>query len=275
MIEQPLYLEGSSRFPFAEEMGTNLFGIKTRTVGVGDNLVSLLLEGLSNKELELEDGDIVAITSKVVSVVQNRLVRYDTIVPSDKARELASGYGLEPGFIELVLREAEDIYGGVYRALLTSKDGILCANAGIDHKNVPEGVAVLLPENSDKVADEIRREVEERVGKHIGVVITDSRTVPLRMGTIGVAVGVSGFNPIRDCRGKLDLHGKPLLITRMALADDLACAAHIVMGELTERIPMVLIRGAPVEFDESASGDTAKIAREDCLYMRIFQPKSL
>jgi coenzyme F420-0:L-glutamate ligase len=238
-------------------------------------LVSILFEGLDNEGLELEDGDIIAITSKVVSVVQNRLVRYNTIVPSEKARELASRYNLEPGFIELVLRESDKIYGGVYRALLTSKDGILFANAGIDHKNVPEGIAVLLPENSDKVADEIRREIKERVGKNIGVIITDSRTVPLRMGTIGVAVGVSGFNPIRDCREKLDFYGKPLLITRMALADDLASAAHIVMGEITERIPIVLIRGAPVEFDETATGDTAKIPHEDCLYMRIFQPRSL
>ena len=252
-----------------------LFGIKTGLIGVGDDIVAILLEGMSHKGLDLEDGDVVAITSKVISVAQNRLVLFNSVPPSERAIALAAKYGLEPGFIEIVLREAETVYGGVHRALLTSKDGILTANAGIDHKNVPQGIAVLLPEHPDRVADEIRRDVKRRLGKRIGVIIIDSRTAPLRMGTIGVAIGVSGLNPIRDCRGELDLHGKPLLITRMAVADDLACAAHLVMGELTERIPMVLIRGAPVEFDESTSGDAAKINSNDCLYMRIFQPKPL
>ena len=244
-------------------------------IGAGDDLVSLLLEGLGNEGLQLEDGDIVAITSKVVSVSQNRLVQFDAVSPSAKAEELAAKYGLEPGFVEVVLREADQVYGGVYRALLTSKGGIMLANSGIDHKNVPQGFAVLLPENPDKDASDIRREIGERVGKHVGVMLTDSRTVPLRMGTIGVAIGISGFNPIRDCRGKPDLHNKPLLITRMAIADDLACAAHLVMGETTEKIPMVLIRGAPVEFDESASIEAARIDSKDCLYMRIFQPNPL
>ena len=256
-------------------LGTILFGIKTRLIGVGDNLVSLLLEGIKNEGLRLEDGDIVAITSKVVSVSQNRLVRFDTINPSERAKELAAEYGLEPGFVEVVLQEADEVYGGVYRAILTSKNGIMFANSGIDHKNVPQGFAVLLPENPDRDSTEIRREIEKRVGKHVGVMLIDSRTVPLRMGTIGVAIGISGFNPIRDCRGKSDLYDKPLLITRLAVADDLACAAHLVMGETTERIPMVLIRGAPVEFDESASIDAARIDSKDCLYMRIFQPKPI
>ncbi len=256
-------------------LGTILFGIKTRLIGVGDNLVSLLLEGLSNEGLQLEDGDIVAITSKIISVSRNRLVRFDMISPSERAKEFAAEYGLEPGFVEVVLREADEVYGGVYRALLTSKDGIMFANSGIDHKNVPRGFAVLLPENPDRDATDIRKEIEKRVGKRVGVLLIDSRTVPLRMGTIGVAIGISGFNPIRDCRGKPDLHNKPLLITRMAIADDLACAAHLVMGETTEKTPMVLIRDAPVEFDESASIDAARIDSKDCLYMRIFQPKPL
>ena len=253
----------------------NLYGVKTRLVNVGGDLVSILLEGLDSAGLELKDGDIVAITSKIVSVVQNRLVRFDTIEPSRKAEDLASEYSLEPGFVEIVLNESDVVYGGVYRALLTLKNGILFANAGIDHKNVPDGLAVLLPEDPDKAATDIRREIKSRLGKRVGVMIIDSRTVPLRMGTLGVAIGVSGFNPIRDCRGKPDLYGKPLLITRMAVADDLACAAHLIMGELTEKIPIVLIRGAPVEFDESASGVNAGIDSKDCLYMKIFQPKPL
>ncbi len=274
MVEQPLYLDKNPR-PAVGGSEVNLYGIKTRLVTVGDDLVSVLLEGLNRQGLNLEDGDIVAITSKIVSVAQNRLVRFDTVKPSEKAEALASEYDLEPGFVEIVLGESDVVYGGVYRALLTLKNGILFANAGIDHKNVPEGCAVLLPEDSDEAAAEIRREIGNRLGKNVGVLIIDSRTVPLRMGTLGVAIGVSGFKPIRDCRGESDLYGKPLLITRMAVADDLACAAHLMMGELTEKIPIVLIRGAPVEFDESASEVDAAIDRRECLYMKIFQPKPL
>ena len=253
----------------------NLYGVKTPLIRPGDDLVPVILDALNNQGLELKEGDIIAITSKVVSIAQNRLVRFDTVNPSERARDLAQKYDLEPGFVELVLNEANEVYGGVYRALLTLKDGILLANSGIDHKNIPSGLAVLLPKEPDKVAADIRRGVEKRIGKRIGVMIIDSRTVPLRMGTLGVAIGVSGFNPIKDCRGELDLHGNPLLITRIAIADDLACAAHILMGELAEKVPIVLIRDAPVEFDESASGATARINKNECLYMRIFRPKPL
>ena len=274
MVEQVLYLDEDRR-PAVGGSVMNLYGVKTRLVNVGDDLVSVLLEGLDSQGLELEDGDIIAFTSKIVSVAQNRLVRFDVIKPSKKAEDLGSEYHLEPGFVEIVLNEADVVYGGVYRALLTLNNGILFANSGIDHKNVPDGFAVLLPEDPDKAAADIRREIKSRLGKHVAVIIIDSRTVPMRMGTLGVAIGVSGFNPIRDCRGEPDLYEKPLLITRMAIADDLACAAHLLMGELAEKIPIVLIRGAPVEFDESASGVDAAIDWRECLYMKIFQPKPL
>jgi coenzyme F420-0:L-glutamate ligase len=148
---------------------------------------------------------------------------------------------------------------------------MLLANAGIDHSNTPKGTVVLLPEDPMASAHRIRKEIKERTGSRIGVIIADSRTQPLRLGVVGVAVGVAGFVPIQDMRGQPDLYGRPLRITRRALADDLASAAELLMSEADERIPVVRIRNAPLEVSEKkwTSQDLA-ISAEECLYMKIF-----
>lgn len=244
-----------------------LYPIKTPVIREGDDLVDIILESIDSAGLSLEDGDIIAIADKVVAISDGRVIDYREISPSPEALDLAEKYGLEPGFVELVLREADLILGGTYRALSTIKEGIFIANAGIDHKNVPEGHASLWPANPDERARELRLEIERRTGRKIGVILVDSRVTPLRRGTTGVAIGSSGIRPVVDLRGKRDLFGKSLKITFVNLIDDLASAAHLVMGETDESTPAVVIKNAPVEVGDLHKDLDEKISPDECMYM--------
>ncbi|RSN74362.1 coenzyme F420-0:L-glutamate ligase [Candidatus Methanodesulfokora washburnensis] len=248
--------------PFRGGEQVEVIPIKSSVISKGDDVVSILLS-----KCKVEDGDIIAIADKAIAAAQGRFIRYEDIKPSDRAVELAKESGLEPGFVELVLRNSDIVFGTAYRTLLTLKNGILVANAGIDHKNAPKGYAALWPEDPNKEADRIREEIERRTGKKVGVIIVDSKLSPLRMGTTGFALGMSGFKGIRDFRGKRDIYGKKILMTVMNLADALAAAAHIFMGEGDDLVPFVLIRGAPVEMGQF-NPDELKIEPEKCVYFR-------
>lgn len=245
-----------------------LFGIHTKLIKPEDNLLNTILEALNKQELKIEDGDVLAIASKVVATIQNQQKRLDSTRPSEKAKKLARKYDLEPNFVEIVLQEADKVYGGVPKALLTLKDHILTANAGVDHKNSPTGYVTLWPKTPFQKAEEIRQEIHERIGKHVGVLIVDSRVTPLRMGTTGLALAVAGFKPVRDCRVDKDLYGRAVSITRHALADDLASAAHLIMGETNEQVPVVLIRKASVKLTEAVKPSAVVIPANDCLFAK-------
>ncbi len=247
-----------------------LFAIRTRIIKPGDSLVDVILEGMEEQNVALEDGDVLAVPSKAVATAQRRVVRLNAITPSEEAEKLAQKYDLEPSFAEVIMREAEKIYGGVSGALLTLKDGVLIPNAGVDRKNAPKGFVALWPKNPHESAEKIRVEIFERTGKSVGVLIVDSRVTPLRMGTTGVAIGVAGFKPIRDCRAERDLYGNRVSITRHALADDLASAAHLVMGETDGQVPAVLVKDVPIFLTEEANPDSMLISERDCLFMGSF-----
>ena len=248
----------------------HLFGIRTRLIKPKDDLVGIILDAIGKQKLTIDDGDVLVFASKVVSVAQGRLTRLDMITPSEEAKKLAEKYELEPGFVEVVLWEAEKIYGGVSGALLTLKNGVLIPNAGVDHKNAPRGFVVLLPENPRESARKIKAELFERTGRNVGVLIVDSRVTPLRMGTTGVAIGIAGFNPIKDYRAEKDLYGNQVLITRHALADDLASAAHLVMGETEGCVPAVLAKDVPISLAEETDPDLMLISEKSCLFMNCF-----
>lgn len=246
-----------------------LFGIRTMLIKPGEDLVDIILEAIQRQRLTIENGDVLIIASKAVAVVQGRVVRLGSMKPSEEAKKLAEKHDMEPSYVEVVLQEAQKVYGGVSKALLTLKNNLLIANAGVDHKNAPKGCVVLWPENPHEVAEDIRREILKRTRRRLGVLIVDSRVTPLRMGTTGVAIGIAGLEPVRDCRGVRDLYGNPLLITRHALADDLASAAHLVMGEVGERVPAVLAKDAPVNLSEKVDPDSVTISAEECLFMNL------
>lgn len=236
----------------------------------GTDIAKLIVESAETLGISLQDEDIIAVADKVLAISNDRVADYTKTEPSAKAKELAEKYGLEPGFVELVLREAEAVYGGVPRALLTLKHGVFVANAGIDHKNVPKNYASLWPEDPNMTAKVLRASLQELTGKRLGVLLVDSHVAPLRMGTIGFALGVAGFEPVRDCRGMLDLYGKPLLITRINLADSLAAVANLAMGETDERTPVAVIRGAPVQVTDSYHPLSLRIDMENDLYSTVF-----
>jgi len=236
-----------------------------------DNLADVLLESIKKENLKFEDNDILAIASKALATADGRFVQLKKISASEKARKLAKKYSLAPEFVELILQESDQVYDGVYRAILTLKNNVLTVNGGIDQKNAPTGYVALWPMHPQNWANKIRNEIQQRVGKRIGVLIVDSQVAPLRMGTRGIALAVSGFKPVNDLRGRKDLYGKRLSITRHAVADDLACVAHLLMGECDEEIPAAIIRNAPVVFtEEEITMDDMRISSEECLFMRGF-----
>jgi len=249
-----------------------LFAVKTRVVKVGDNLVDLIVESLKAQDLRLEDKDVLAITSKIVSYSEGRIAQLGEVKPSDDARKLAEKYSLTPEFAELILRETDRLYGGVDKAVLTFKNSMMTPNAGIDNKNTINDYVVLWPSNPETSAKEIREGIKRKTGKSVAVMVVDSGLVPLRKGTNGLALAVAGFKPIRDSIGKKDLFGKRITITRQAVADDLASAAHLLMGEATERTPVVLIKEAPLDFDDEVHGaDEMMMPFDQCIFMSIIE----
>jgi coenzyme F420-0:L-glutamate ligase len=249
-----------------------LYAVKTRVMNIGEDPVDLILRSLQEQDLQLEDNDILAITSKIIAYAENRVVRLSDVKPSDDAKELAERFSLWPEFAELILRNSDKIYGGVEKAVLTLKNGILTANAGIDNKNAPVGFAVLWPDNIEGWAKRIREEIKRKMGKKVAVLIVDSSLIPLRIGTIGLALAVAGFKPIKDCRRDTDIYGKPLVITRHAVADNLASAAHLLMGEAAEKTPIVLIKDASVDFDDGVYGSADMIMPfKECIFMNALR----
>jgi len=245
-----------------------VFAVKTPLVKPGDDLASIILRSIQKSNLKLDNGDILAVSSKIVAVANKRLLRLKDVSPSNPAKQLAKKHSLEPEFVELVFKEADKVYGGVPRTILTLKNGILTVNAGVDHKNAPEGYVALWPSEPHVEAEKLRSRIKKETGKKVGVIIVDSYIAPLRMGTRGIALGVAGFQPIRDCRGEKDLYRKPLRVTLHSIADDLASVAHLIMGELDEKIPAVLIKEAPVTLAENVDGNLVKIPPEKCVYAK-------
>jgi coenzyme F420-0:L-glutamate ligase len=254
------------------KISMRLYAVKIRLVKTGDNLAEVILEALKEQNLQLEDGDILALASKIVAYAEQRLIKLSEVKPSEKARKLAREFSLQPEFAELIIREADEIYGGVEKAVLTLKNGFLTANAGIDNKNTPPGFAVLWPNDARRWAKYFKEEIERRTGTKIAILIVDSGLIPLKIGTIGLALGVAGFKPIKDRRGEKDIYGKSVIITRHAIADDLASAAHLLMGEVAEQTPVVLIKEAPIDFDNDAvyGGTEMMIPFKECIFMGTF-----
>jgi coenzyme F420-0:L-glutamate ligase len=255
-----------------DELSVELCALRVGKVEAGADLLVVINCALEAEGLRLEEGDVLALASKIVSYSQKRLAKLSDIRPSVKAKKLAKKYSLKSELAELVLREADHIYGGVDRAVLALKDGMLVPNVGVDVKNAPEGFAVLWPAGLREWVSKLREQVEHKTGKRMGVLVVDSGLVPLRVGTSGLALACAGFKPIRDHRSKKDLFGKPIVMTRHNVADDLAGAAHLLMGESTEKTPIVLIRHAPVDLEDAAYvGADMMMPPDECLFMGIFQ----
>jgi len=244
-----------------------VYPIRSGLYRPGETVPELLFKALAKNRVRLKTRDIVAVSSKIVGISEKRMRYLNDIKPGSKARSLARKHSLTPAFAQAVLDEADTVVGGVKGALLTLKNGDAVANAGIDRKNAPEGKVVLWPRNPDLSASNIRRAIQQRSGKNVGVIIVDSRVSPLRLGTTGFAIGSAGFEPVEDLRGTADLFGRRIEITLRAIADGIAASAQLVMGEASDQIPFAIIRDAPVKFDGGHGIRSAKLSWNQCLYM--------
>jgi coenzyme F420-0:L-glutamate ligase len=244
-----------------------LYPLKSKLVLPGDSLVSRFVDALSASRLRVKNGDIIAVASKVVSLSERNVVSLRKVGSTALARKLGRKFDIPPEFAQVVLNEADAVYGGVPGVLLTLKNGDAIANSGVDRKNAPGDSVIPWPVDPHRSAEMIRKALHRKFRKRIGVVIVDSRVTPLRLGTTGLAIACSGFKPVRDSRGIKDLYGRKVQITLHSLADGIAGATQLLMGETRESLPFVLVRDAPVELSGSKRSGRMTIPIEDCLYM--------
>lgn len=225
----------------------------------GDDLAALILEGLKRSGLSLQDGDLVVVAQKVVSKSEGRLINLAEIEPSQAAIRLARETNKDPRLIEVILKDTNQVLRKREGLIVVEhRLGFVCANAGVDHSNVEgegdnQGEWVsMLPEDPDASAQKLRQRLQDETGVNIGVLVIDSHGRAWRMGTVGVAIGVAGVPSLLDLRGRPDLFGYILRITQVGLADELAAAASILMGQANEGLPVVHVRGLPYDLGEGS-----------------------
>ncbi len=226
---------------------TPLPGIKL--VEKGDDLAAILLDAIAAANVRLTDGDIVAVAQKIVSKAEGRHAHLRDVQASEEASELAARTEKDPRLVQLILDESTAVVRHKPGVLIVRhRLGLVGAHAGIDQSNIEhdeDGSALLLPEDPDASAEQLRHTLAEASGCALGVLITDSANRPWRLGTVGIAIGAAGLDVLDDRRGGTDLYGRELKVTLINRADSIAAAATLAMGETAERTPAALVRGLP------------------------------
>ena len=247
----------------------SVYGLSTPLIIVGDDLTAITAKAAEEAAGGFADGDILVLAESPLATAEGRIIRLSDVVPSARANALAQEYSIDVRLAEIVLQESDEIVGGVPGYLLARRGNLFLPNAGIDESNAPDGMVTLLPENPDASAARVRAEIKERYGKDVAVLVIDSRTHAMRLGVSGVAIGVAGLRPITDERGKKDLFGHELQVTRRAVADGLASTAELLMGEADECTPAVLIRG--YQYQKAEQEEIASIAPEEDLFLGMMR----
>ena len=236
----------------------------------GDNLADIALNAIQENNITLEDNDILVFAQKIVSKAEGRALNLVNVVPSQRARELAAETEKDPRLVELILQESNEVLRTRPGTIIVEhKLGFVCANAGIDHSNVAgagntaEEWVLLLPMEPDHSAEMIRKEIISKKGKQIGILIIDSHGRAWRNGTVGVAIGIAGLPGLQDLRGQADLFGFTLRITQVGVADELAAAASLVMGQAAESTPIVHVRGFPYSLREGSLKELIRPKEQD------------
>jgi coenzyme F420-0:L-glutamate ligase/coenzyme F420-1:gamma-L-glutamate ligase len=232
-------------------------------IGPGDDLARLIADAARAQEFTLVTGDILVIAQKIVSKAEGQIVQLDSIAPSERAAKWAKEWGKDARVIELVLRESKRIVR-MERGIIIAetRHGFVCANAGIDLSNAQDGTAILLPADPDASARALQIRLSGEFAADIGVVISDTFGRAWREGLVNVALGVAGLAPLIDYRGKPDANGKLLQATIIALADELASAAELVMGK-SKRVPVAIIRGVRTKAPSGSGRDLIRPAEKD------------
>jgi len=229
-----------------------------REIGIDANLVDLILESS-----EINDGDILVFSQKIVSKNEGRILSLSSVNPSLLANGIASSYDKDPRLIELILSESERIVrmeNGII--IVKTKHGFVCANAGIDESNVQDGYATLLPKDPDKSAILLKERIEQKTGKNVSVIISDTFGRPFRLGQTDVAIGIAGLEPILDYNGKPDTFGKIMRVTAIAVADEICSASELVMGKV-EKCPIAIVRNYNYNFSSAKIQKLLRLEHDD------------
>lgn len=234
----------------------------------GDDLVPFILNSIAAYGERLCDGDVLVIAQKIISKAEGRFRQLGTVIPSTQAIELSRKTAKDPRLIELILQEASSVLR--YRndlIIVEHKLGFVLANAGIDQSNVDgstdRDLVLLLPKDPDASCRQIRVKIQAQTGIDVGVLINDSHGRAWRNGTVGVALGISGLPAVADLRGTADLFGRELRHTIVGLADEIAAAASLLMGQAAEGQPIVLVRGVPYARHDATSRDLLRAREKD------------
>jgi coenzyme F420-0:L-glutamate ligase/coenzyme F420-1:gamma-L-glutamate ligase len=227
----------------------------------GDDLALLICKSVKKQGTPIQEGDIIVITHVVVSRSEGAITDLKKVVPSEFAKMVAKETNKDPRLLEIILRNSIRIVRMQYGKLITeTKHGLICANSGVDQSNVPgNAIVALLPKDANISAQRIRKKIQQITGKNVAIIISDTHGRPLRHGEINIAIGTSGFEPLRDRRGEKDLFGYTIKVKRTAIADELASAAELVIGQTNEAIPAAIIRG--YAYPKSEKSNATKLAR--------------
>jgi coenzyme F420-0:L-glutamate ligase/coenzyme F420-1:gamma-L-glutamate ligase len=234
-------------------------------INKGDDVVDLIMEGIKARNESLLENDVVVITHKVISKAEGKVADLSIIVPSEESKKISLNTGKDPRLVELILSQSNEIVK-IERDIIIAetKHGFVCANAGIDASNVGtlSNHVVLLPDNPDQSARRIRSDIKSRTKINVSIIISDTFGRPFRKGQVNVAIGIAGIDPMVSYIGKTDMYGKILKVTEIAIADELASAAELVMGK-SSRIPVAIIRDCHYASGDSSISDINRSKQDD------------
>ncbi|MDW0230769.1 MAG: coenzyme F420-0:L-glutamate ligase [Nitrososphaeraceae archaeon] len=232
----------------------------------GDDISNLILKSIKEKKESLKENDVIVITHKIVSKSEGRTIDLTKIIPSEESKKISSRTGKDPKLVELIISQSNEIIKIQREIIITETNhGFVCANSGIDTSNVGNSNhVVLLPVDPDKSAREIRNYIRSRTKTNVAVIISDTFGRPFRKGQVNVAIGVAGINPIKSYIGDSDMYGNILRVTEIAIADEIASAAELVMGK-SLRVPVTIVRGYDFSSTD-ASISTVTRAKKDDLF---------
>ncbi len=232
-------------------------------IRVNADLPTIISEHLKMQGPRMESGDILVVTHSIVSVAEGSIYASDDLQPTDRARMIAECNNQDPSRVEVALREAVEILEESPVLLTRTRHGLRTDYSGVDESNAPEGYLVALPLDSDASAERISREVSKAMGFRVPVIITDTQGRPWRRGAVNLAIGVSGMLPVVDNAGQEDIHGRLLRSSSVCLADEIASAAELVMGQANEGIPVAIVRGVEFQPGDGAASEILRNPREN------------
>jgi coenzyme F420-0:L-glutamate ligase len=233
------------------------------------DLFDTVTDSIEKNGFALEDGDVLVISSKFVSNAQGRVIELDSVKASVQSNLISKKFRMKPQFAEVIIRESDKIFGGISGFVISSSDNILAPNAGIDKSNAKKGKVILYPNEPYLVAEQLRRKIFLKNLVHVGIIIVDSRLMPARVGTTGVAIACSGIEPVEDLRSQKDLDGNPLKVTFQAVVDNLATIANHKMGEASESKPIAIVRDSGAKLtDRRIKPNEVAVSHDQCVYVR-------